>query len=141
MELFRPAAAPTGVEIPAVSRHIPIFSRCLGLRDAPVLVARCRRVGSRPRRRPGQVLMLTRHRLVITAESRLLRRMRLHLNCDLRDLADVTWTPEPEQGGIRLAATAMDGVRENLWVDAGDADRVRRVDDVLKAAFVHSSNV
>ncbi len=132
---FLPAAAEAGVEIPAVSRHMPIFSQCLGRGDAPVLVACCRRAGTRPHRRPGQVLMLTNHRLVITAESRLLRRIRLHLNCDLRDLADVTWIPEPALAGIRLAATAVDGVRENLWVDAGDPDRVRRLDDVLHVVF------
>jgi len=125
MELFQPAAA----------RHNSVFSRCLGHRDTPVLVAHCRQAGTRSRRRRGHVLMLTRRRLVITTQSHLLRRPRLHLNCDLRDLADVSWTAEPELGGVRLAATAVDGVREHLWLDAGDAEGVRQVDGTLRSVF------
>jgi hypothetical protein len=128
-----PAAAESGVEIPSVSRHIPIFRRCVGQRDTPVLVARCR--GTNAGTRHHQVMMLTRRRLVVTAESGLLRRLRLHLNSELRHLADVTWTPEPALGGIRLAATAVDGVREHFWVEAGTSDRVGRLDAVLRQLF------
>ena len=75
------------------------------------------------------MLMLTRRRLVVTEQRGLLRRLRLHLNCELRQLVDVTWVAEP--GGIRLAATAVDGVREHFWVDASSADLVR----VLRQVF------
>ncbi len=118
-----------------MGRHLPILRRCLGQRDTPVLLARCGRPGqTRPRGR-HQVLLLTRRRLIVTSESRLLRRLRLHLNCELRHLADVTWSPEPALGGVRLAATAVDGVREHFWVDAGNAARVHRVDGVLRQLF------
>jgi hypothetical protein len=142
---FLPAAAEAGVGLPAFSRHIPIFRRCVGQRDTPVFVARCRGADPRPARadarrtgagrRRNQVLLLTRQRLVVTAESGLLRRLRLHLNAELRHLADVTWTPEPALGGIRLAATAVDGVREHFWVEASGPDRVRRLDAVLSQLF------
>jgi len=126
------------MDLPELGRHMSIISRCLGKRDTPVLVARCQPAEGQPhraRRRPAHVLMLTHRRLVITEESRLLRRLRLHLNCDLRDLVDVTWTPEPAQGGVRLAATAVDGVRENLWLDAGDAAGVQHLDGALRSVF------
>jgi hypothetical protein len=126
------------MELLDLGRHMSIFSRCLGKRDTPVLVARCGPVEEQPRRgrrRPGHVLMLTHRRMVITTESRVLRRLRLHLNCELRDLVDVTWTTEPARGGVRLAATAVDGVRERLWLDAGDADGVDRLDSALRSVF------
>jgi hypothetical protein len=136
-----PAAASSGVGLPGVSRHIPIFRRCVGQRDEPVLVARCRSAnirGSRSERnarRRDQVLLLTRRRLVVTAESGLLRRLRLYLNSELRHLADVTWTAEPSLGAVRLAATAVDGVREHFWMEAGTPDRVRHLDHVLHQLF------
>jgi hypothetical protein len=173
---IQPAAAHAGVETSAVSRHLPIFRRCVGQRDTPVLVARCSSADPRPRgtvglrlrwlllataglaplaprarggsshaavlalrtlgrRRRREMLLLTRHRLVVTAERGLLRRLRLYLNCDLRDLGDVTWIPEPARGGIRLAATAVDGVREHFWLDAGSPDRVRHLDAMLRQLF------
>ena len=137
---IQPAAAQSGVETSAVTRHLSIFRRCVGQRDTPVLVARCSSADPRPRkigRRRHDMLLLTRRRLVVTAECGPLRRLRLHLNCELRDLGDVSWTPEPALGGIRLAATAVDGVREHFWLDAGSADRVGRLDAVLRQLFAH----
>ena len=119
----------------AVGRHMPILRRCIGQRETPVLLARCGRPEQATPRGRHQVLMLTKRRLVVTAESRLFRRLRLHLNCELRHLADVTWTPEPALGGIRLAATAVDGVREHFWVDAGDAARVHRMAGMFGQLF------
>src|SRR4051794_39415850 len=82
---FLPAAAEAGVPLPAVSRHLPIVRRCVDADDTTVLVNRC----------AGDVLLvLTRRRLVVTRESRFLRRLRLHLNADLRHLSNVTWTPD-----------------------------------------------
>jgi hypothetical protein len=137
---IQPAAAQAGVETSAVSRHLSIFHRCVGRLDPPVLVARCSSADPCPntkrhRRHRRDMLLLTRHRLVVTAKSGLLRRLRLYLNCDLRDLADVNWVPEPELGGVRLAATAVDGVREHFWLDAGGPDAVSRLDALLRQVF------
>jgi hypothetical protein len=132
---FLPAAAEAGVAIPTVSRHMPILRRCVGPRDTTVLVARCSRRHHALGGGRSHLLLLTRRRLVVTAESRLLRRMRLHLNSALNHLADVTWTAEPTLGGIHLSATAIDGVREHFWIKVDEADQIGRLDDLLHEVF------
>jgi hypothetical protein len=93
-----------------------------------MLIARCSLTGAGG----SHMLMLTRQRLVVTAKSWLTRRIRLHLNLELRDLCDVTWTPEPRDGGIRLAMTAVDGVRERFLIETPD---VAGVDHLLSRLF------
>src|SRR3712207_4766681 len=88
---FLPAAAEAGVAIPTVSRHMPIFRRCVDSDDTTVLVTRCQR-SERPL--AGEyLLLLTYRRLVVTQETRVLHRLRLHLNANLRHLSNVTWNP------------------------------------------------
>jgi hypothetical protein len=108
--------------------HLSVLNSCVGPRDDTVLVARCSGTGAGG---DDMVLMLTRRRLVITARSRLTRRVRLHLSLDLHHLADVTWTPEPDLGGVRLDATAIDGVREHLLIEAPDVIRVGELLDTV----------
>ena len=124
------------VPFTTVYRHLPVLRRCLGPRDRALLLAPCAR-SQRPlgRRGLGSILLLTRHRLVVTSESRMLRRLRLHLNADLNQLSQVAWTPEPEHGGVQLAATAVDGVREHFWIKVGPVERVWRLDALLREAF------
>jgi hypothetical protein len=112
------AAAITGADAATVTRLLPILRSCVPHDDAPVLLARA----SRSDDRASYLLLLTEHRLVVTAETRILRRQRLHLNADLRHLGDVLWTPEPALGGVALSATAMDGVREHFWIRTADVD-------------------
>src|SRR3954470_4433222 len=89
---FLPAAAEAGVAIPTVSRHMPIFRRCVEPDDATVLVSRCVR--------PDEpmagdfMLLLTSRRLVVTQESKVFHRLRLHLNANLRHLTNVSWSPD-----------------------------------------------
>jgi hypothetical protein len=123
---FLPAAAAAGVDITTVSRHISVLRRCVGAAAEPVLVARCSRL-DRTFGGGLHLLVLTPQRLVVTVESRILRRLRLHLNTDVRHLSDVLWTPEPSLGGVQLSATAIDGVREHFWLRAADADRVGKL--------------
>jgi hypothetical protein len=112
------AAAVTGLDAPTVNRHLPMLSSCIPDDDHPALFARVDRADDRA----CCLLLLTSRRLVVTAESRILRRRSLHLNADPRHLLDVLWTPEPTLGGLALAATAIDGVRENFWVRTLDPD-------------------
>jgi hypothetical protein len=112
--------------------HLPVLTRCVGPRDTSVLVARCACAGASG----DHALMLTRRRLVVTSKSRVLRKMRLHLNSELHHLSDVTWTPEP--GGVALAVTAIDGVREHFWIEAADAEHV---DSLLAEVFRASQPV
>jgi hypothetical protein len=130
---FLPAAAEAGVAIPTVSRHMPIFRRCVESDDATVLVTRCLRPD-----RPLMgdfLLLLTNRRLVVTQETRVLHRLRLHLNADLRHLSNVTWNPDLRQPAVEVAATAVDGVRERFWMRLGDAQQVAHIDAVLQHVF------
>ena len=123
---FLPAAAEAGVAIPTVSRHMPIFRRCVEADDATVLVGRC--VG-------GFMLLLTYRRLVVTSETRFLHRLRLHLNADLRHLSNVTWSPDVRRGAVELAANAVDGVRERFRLRVAGPDQVWHVADLLENVF------
>jgi hypothetical protein len=133
---FVPAAAAAQVPLSVVNRHVGVLRSCAGSRDTVVLVAPCvrsnRRVG---RGAPSSLIMITRHRLVVTAETPVLRRLRLYLNAELHHLADVTWTPEPDRAALQFAATAVDGIREHFWIRlAGAADAVR-LDGLLRELF------
>ncbi|MFG1949512.1 hypothetical protein [Micromonospora sp. NPDC048830] len=129
---FLPAAAETGLAVQTVSRHMPIFRRCVGSGDATIMVTRC----SRPERPVGDyLLLLTHRRLVVTRQSRVLHRLRLHLNAELRDLSDVTWSPDPRLPGVELAATAIDGVRERFLIRTQHPKQVWQLDTLLHHAF------
>jgi hypothetical protein len=131
------AAADSGVDAATVGRHLPIVSRCVPDDDIPVLVARADRSDDRT----CYLLVLTAHRLVITGETRVLRRRRLHLNADPRHLVDVLWTPEPALCALALSATVMDGVREHFWVRSPDPDAVdAALATVFRTAVVGSLN-
>jgi hypothetical protein len=130
---FLPAAAEAGVAMPTVSRHMSIFRRCVAADDATALVARCLRP-----ERPLQgeyMLLLTYKRLVVTHESRVLHRLRLHLNSEIDHLGNVTWNPDPRLSAVELAATAIDGVRERFWIRVGHSKQVWHLDALLSHVF------
>jgi len=109
---FLPAAAEAGVAIPTVSRHMPVLRRCVEPDDTTVLVSRCYRPDTPM---AGEfLLLLTYRRLVVTQETKVFHRLRLHLNANLRHLSNVTWTPDHVRSAVELAATAVDGVRERF---------------------------
>jgi hypothetical protein len=127
---FLPAAAEAGVPIATVSRHMPIFRRCVDPDDTTVLVTRCARPESPL---AGDFMMLlTYRRLVVTQETRLLHRLRLHLNANLRHVSDVTWNPDLRQSMVEMAATAVDGVRERFMMRLGEPEQVWHFDELLK---------
>ena len=128
-----PAAAEAGVPIATVSRHLPVVRRCVEADDPAVLVTRCLRP-DQPM--AGEFLMvLTYRRLVITQETRVLRRLRLHLNANLRHLSDVSWNPDHRQSVVEMAATAVDGVRERFRMRLGEPERVWHFDELLNHVF------
>jgi hypothetical protein len=133
---FPPAAAEAQIPIATVNRHASVLRRCAGGRDSVVVVAPCFR-SNQPlgRGRPSNLLMLTQHRLVVTTESPILRRLKLYLNAGLHQLADVTWTAELDRDAVQLALTAVDGVREHFWIRMASQEQVWRLDDALSAAF------
>jgi hypothetical protein len=130
---FLPAAAETGLAVQTVSRHMPVFRQCVGSGDATILVARC----SRPDRPVAgeYLLLLTHRRLVVTQQTRVWHRLRLHLNTELRELSNVTWSPDPRTQSVALAATAIDGVRERFLIHTPHPRQVWRLDTLLHHAF------
>jgi hypothetical protein len=130
---FLPAAADAGLTMPTIIRHQPVVRRCLGPGDAVLLVGRCVRP-DRPL--AGEhLLVLTRSRMVVTREGRLLRRARLHLDAPIGELSRVTWAPEPRLIAVELAATAIDGVRERLWIKVRHPRAVWLLDATFRYVF------
>ena len=130
---FLPAAAEAGVALATVSRHMPIFRRCVETDDTTVLVGRCVRPDAPM---AGEyLLVLTYRRLVVTQETRVLHRLRLHLNAHLRHLSNVTWNPDPGRSALEVAATAVDGVRERFRLRLAEPDAVWRSDALLRHVF------
>jgi hypothetical protein len=124
---FVPAAVDAGVALPTVSRHLPVVRRCVEADDSTVLVNRC----------AGEyLLVLTNRRLVVTRETRVLHRLQLHLNANLRHLSNVTWSPDGRTSMLDFALTAVDGVRERFRLRLADADRLWDVEALLKHVFV-----
>jgi hypothetical protein len=130
---FLPAAAEAGIAIPTVSRHMPIFRRCVESDDATVMVSRCMHV-DRPLR-GDFLLLLTYRRLVVTQETRVLHRLQLHLNTDLRHLSNVTWNADERRNALELAATAVDGVRERFGMRVNDGEQLWHLDALLNHVF------
>lgn len=130
---FLPAASEAGVAIPTITRHLPVLRQCVAPDDTTALVARCVRP-DRPLR--GEFLLaLTYRRMVITEETRLLRRLRLHLNTELRHLHNVSWNPDPRLSAVELAATAVDGIRERFMIRTGHPRQVWHLDALLSHVF------
>ena len=130
---FLPATAEAGLSIPTVSRHLPVLRRCVTPEDVTLLVSRCHRVDQ-----PisgTHLLLITNRSFVVTRESRLLRRVSLHLATDLRHLSDVMWTPYPRLPALEFAATVVDGVRERFWLRVGDPRRLSRLESLLGNVF------
>ena len=130
---FLPAAAEAGVAIPTVSRHMPVFRRCVEPDDITVLVSRCYRPDTPL---AGEyMLLLTYRRLVVTQETKVFHRLRLHLNANLRHLSNVTWAPDHVHSAVELAATAVDGVRERFRLRLGEPEAVWHLDSLLEHVF------
>lgn len=130
---FLPAAAEAGVALPTVSRHLPIFRRCVEPDDTTVLITRC--VNPDRPYAGDYLLLLTQRRLIVTHETRWLRRLRLHLNADLRHLSDVSWNPDLRRSAVEVGATAVDGVRERFRVRVPEPERVWHFDALFNQVF------
>jgi hypothetical protein len=130
---FLPAAAEAGVTIPAVSRHLPVVRRCVDPDETTVLVGRCLRPEAPL---AGEfMLVLTHRRLVVTQETKVFHRLRLHLNTNLRHLSNVSWSPSTSRPALDIAATAVDGVRERFRMRLGSPETVWHMDGLLRQVF------
>jgi hypothetical protein len=130
---FLPAAVEAGLTSQTVTRQLPVFSRCVAADDPVALMARCRRPGQPLR--GDFLLLLTAQRLVVTRETWPTRRLRLHLNAELRHLHNVSWTPARGLSAVEFAATAIDGVRERFEIRVADPGQVPHLDALFAAVF------
>jgi hypothetical protein len=114
-------------------RHLPVFVQCVEPNDPIMLMTRCVRPDEPM---AGEfVLFLTRRQLVVTQQSRVLRRLRLHLNANLSHLSDVLWSPDERQSALEVGVTAIDGVRERFLIKLAGPDQVSEVEALFRTAF------
>jgi hypothetical protein len=130
---FLTAAADAGMSVPAISRHIVILRRCVGAANPVLTVALCIRA-DRPLAGP-HVLVLSPMRLVVTHESRVARRIRLHLDAALADLSAISWTVDPRRGALEFVATAADGAPERFWISGRHPKTVAALETTLRHAL------
>jgi hypothetical protein len=130
---FLPATMEALLPIPVVSRHMPYLRRCVTPTETTFLVSRCQRPGHQVA--GSFLLVLTGHHLVVTHESRLLHRVRLHLATPLRLLRHVSWTTEARLRHVDLAMTTADGLQERFRMPVTDLRRAWHVDVMLTQVF------
>lgn len=86
------------------------------------------------------ILLLTRERLVVTKQSRVLGRVRVDVDAELAELGDVRWSADPALPGVELAFTARDD-RHRLSIGAKHGKQVWRMDALLARLFRRPSSV
>ncbi|MGX6604619.1 hypothetical protein ACWKSP_21180 [Micromonosporaceae bacterium Da 78-11] len=127
MDVFASTFSPTTLP----GTHMSVLRRCVEADDPTVLVARCSRP---PRVKAGEfLLLLTRRRLVVTQQTRVLHRLRLHLNANLRHLSNFSWSVDARQQVLELSLTAVDGIREQFVLRLADQAQLWRADELLRS--------
>jgi hypothetical protein len=118
-------------------RHLTVLRHCVKHDERTVLLTRCVRP-DQPM--AGEFLMLlTRRRLVVTQRTRVLQRMRLHLNAELRHLSNVTVGADERQATLEIGVTAVDGVRERFLIRLTSPEEVRTMAEACRDAFTGRS--
>ncbi len=111
---FLLAAHEAGLPMASISRQIPVFRRCAGPSQSVLLLTRC---GHLDRPLNGEhTMMLTKQRLIVLAESRLLHRPRVQVDAAVSQLRNVVWSADSLLTSIELSATTPDGVRERFLI-------------------------
>ncbi|MGH3738645.1 MAG: hypothetical protein ACRDT6_24030 [Micromonosporaceae bacterium] len=128
-----PAAAESGLSLTTLSRHTPVLRRNVPDDDPVQMAARAVRA-----ERPGSgehVVMLTGSRVVATRETRVLRRIKPHLDVAVASLVNVTWVPDPRGSAVELAFT-VGQTRHRFLINAPDRHQVWRLDAVFGQTFL-----
>lgn len=130
------AAAESGLGTMTLSRHVPSLRRSLHSDDEVVMLTHCLRPDGQLS--GDHLMLLTRDRLVITKQSRVLGWVRLDLDAGLADLDDVRWSADPALPGVELAFTAEDH-RHRILIDAKHRKQVWRFDALFARLFCRPS--
>ncbi|MGH3648148.1 MAG: hypothetical protein ACRDTM_13365 [Micromonosporaceae bacterium] len=128
-----PAAAESGLSLTTLSRHTPVLRRNIADSDSVQVAARAVRAD-----RPGHgeyVLMITQSRVVVTRETRLLRRIKPFLDAAVLSLVNVTWVPDPRGSAVDLAFT-LGQTRHRFLINVPDRHQVWRFDAVFGQTFL-----
>ncbi len=130
---FASSAGHAGLAQAAIERHFPLYRRCLGGTDPVLLVGRC----LRPERpwTGEHLLALTRTRLAVTHESRVLRRIRLHLDAPVSGLTAARWSVDPVQLTAELSVVSRDGDRERFQLRARTARALWQLEATFSYVF------
>jgi hypothetical protein len=126
------AAAESGLATITLSRHVPNLRQSIRSDDEVVMLTHCLRPDGQMS--GDHLMLLTRRRLVITKQSRVLGRIRLDMDAAVADLGDVRWSADPALPGVELAFTAGE-TRHRFWIDANHGKQVWRLDAVLARLF------
>ncbi|HZE40381.1 MAG TPA: hypothetical protein VE172_16385 [Stackebrandtia sp.] len=126
------AAAESGLATITLSRHVPSLRRNIRNDDEVMVLAHCLRPDGQL---SGDHLMLvTKRRLVVTKQSRVLGRVRLEMDAPVAELGDVRWSADPTLPGVELSFTAGE-TRHRFWMDARHGKQVWRLDAMLAKLF------
>lgn len=129
---FLPIAAQAGIPVPVLNRHLPVFRRYVDPDEPTMLVSRCARA-ERPMGR-RYIVLLTRSHLVVTTETRLLRRPRVYLEADVRNLEAVTWTTDLAGAAVDFAVSTQ-AKRERFSIRALYPRQMWRLEAALGQVF------
>ncbi|GAA1748192.1 hypothetical protein [Luedemannella helvata] len=134
---FLPLVTQAGVPTQVVDRNLPVLRRHVAGTDTAVMVAQCVRP-EKPAAGP-HLFVLTRTQLVVTYESRLWRRPRLHLRSRIEDLEAVTWRADPAGASVDVAVTCATG-RQRFWIRTLYPRQLWRFDAALEKVFRASAD-
>lgn len=126
------AAAEAGLATITLSRHVPSMRISSRDDDHVMLLARCLRPDGRMM--GDHLMLLTKRRMVVTKQSRVLGRVRIDMDVPLEALEDVRWSADPALPGVELAFTAED-IQHRFWIDTAHSKQVWRMDALLAKMF------
>jgi hypothetical protein len=128
-----PAAAEAGLDTLTLSRHMPVFRRCVDRQDTTLLLAACT-LPDRLVNGHGLLFLLTRQHLVVTRHRRLPDRVRPRLAAPLSELSAVRWQPRALSGVVDLSFRFA-GQDHHLWVRASYPGQLARLQSVFGQLF------
>lgn len=127
-----PLAAEAGLDTITVSRHLPLFRRCVERDERALAIAPC----SGPHRRldGGLLMLLTQRRLMVVQQTRHLHHVRLHVHAELERLTAPCCLPAAEAGSVRVEFQ-LRGREHRFTLSGGTEEHTVRLTRTFRAAL------